>query len=67
MNYVYFEFRMLRSKVSLILASVLLGGVVGSILSLAPHCSRSIGSTVDRMGIDKVMYFPSYFIFVFVA
>jgi hypothetical protein len=41
--------------------------VVGIILSLGPHRSRSIGSAVDHVGIDKVMYFSVYFIFVFVA
>jgi hypothetical protein len=67
MKYVYFEFRMLRLEVSLILASVLQGGAVGVILSLWPHRSRSIGNAIDRVGIDKVMYFLMYFIFVFAA
>jgi hypothetical protein len=67
MKYVYFKFMMLRSEVSLILAFVLQGGAVGVILSLGPHCSGSIGSAVDRVGIDEVMYFPVYFIFLFVA
>jgi hypothetical protein len=40
---------------------------VGIILSLGPHRSRSIGSAVDHVGIDKVMYFSVYFIFVFAA
>jgi hypothetical protein len=67
MKYVYFDFRMLRWEVSLILASVLQGGAVGVILSLWPHRSGSIGNIVDRLSIDEVMYFPVYFIFVFVA
>jgi hypothetical protein len=67
MNYVYFDFRMLRPEVSLILASVLQGGAVGVILSLWPHCFGSIGNTVDCVGIDEVTYFPVYFIFVFTA
>jgi hypothetical protein len=41
--------------------------VVGIILSLGPHRFGSIGSAVDRVGIDKVMYFSVYFIFVFAA
>jgi hypothetical protein len=43
---------------------------VGIILSLGPHCSGSIGSVgsvVDRVGIDKVMYFSVYLFFVFIA
>jgi hypothetical protein len=40
---------------------------VGIILSLGPHRSGSIGSAVDRVGIDKVMYFSAYLIFVFAA
>jgi hypothetical protein len=67
MKYVYLDFRMLHSEVSLILAFVLQGGAVGVILLLWPHCSGSIGNTVDRVGIDEVMYFPVYFIFVFAA
>jgi hypothetical protein len=67
MKYVYFDFRMLHSEVSLTLASILQGGAVGVILSLGPHRSGSIGSAVDRVGIDEVMYFPAYFIFVFAA
>jgi hypothetical protein len=43
------------------------GGAVGVILSLWPHRSGSIRNAVDRVGIDEVMYFPMYFIFVFVA
>ena len=67
MKYVYFDFRMLRSEVSLILASVLQGGVVGTILSLWLHHSGSIGDVVDCVGIDKMICFPMYFIFVFMA
>jgi hypothetical protein len=67
MKYVYFEFRLLYLEASLILASILQGGVVGVILSLWPHHFGSIGNAVDRVGIDEVMYFPVYFIFVFAA
>jgi hypothetical protein len=67
MKYVYFEFRMLRSEASLILTSVLQRGAVGVILLLWPHHSGSIENVVDRIGIDEVMYFPVYFIFVFAA
>jgi hypothetical protein len=67
MKYVYFELKMLRSEVSLILTSILQGGAVGVTLSLGLHHSGSIGSPVDCVGIDKVMYFPAYFIFVFAA
>jgi hypothetical protein len=52
---------------SLILASVLQGEAMDVILSLWPHCFRSIGNVVDRIGIDEVMYFLVYFIFVFAA
>ena len=41
--------------------------MVGIILLSRPHYSGSIGSAVDRVEIDKVMYFSMYFIFVFMA
>ena len=62
MKYVYFELRMLHLEVSLILAFILYGGAVDITLSMGPHLFGSIGSVVNRMGIDKVMYFPTYFI-----
>ena len=43
-------------EVPLILASIL-QGVVGNILSLAPHRSKSIGSAIAHISIDEVMYF----------
>jgi hypothetical protein len=67
MKYVYLDFRMLHSEVSLTLASILQGGAVGVILSLWKHRCGSIGNAVDRVGIDEVMYFPVYFIFIFAA
>jgi hypothetical protein len=67
MKYVYFEFGMSCLEVFLVLTFVLQGGIVGIIVSLEPHHSRSIGSGLDRVGIDEVMYFPAYFVFVFAS
>lgn len=67
MKYVYFEFGMLHLEVSLVLTFVLQGGTLSITVSLEPHHSRSIKSGLDCVGIDKVMYFFAYFVFVFLS